>query len=385
MPPIIASPRGAATATFLAFGIALGLWSGALPTVARTAGVGPLGLGIVITILTGAYILAMAAGGAVLVRMSTRRLVLLSGPALAIVLVAALMAPNPVLLGLLAGLLGAGFGIVDLAMNAEGTRVESDLGRPILASLHAAASFGMACGAITGSLTAHALGPWSAGGIGAAALAFGLVLVRRCTPERPPAAARDGSGGSGLVIAAPLVAIGIVVGISIAGETAAHMWSGRLLEEQAPALAAYAGLGAAFFAAFQSMIRFAGDRLRRLAGDRTLLAGSMVVAASGFLVIAAFGSFAGSILGFALVGAGTALIVPCSFALAVAHAPAAAAAALSTVSLIAGLPRLAAPYAFGEIAARASIGTAFGLAGAVFLMALGVVAAIGRSKRAGIA
>jgi predicted MFS family arabinose efflux permease len=45
-------------------------------------------------------------------------------------------------------------GVVDVLMNAEGARIERALGRPILARLHAAASTGMALGAILGSLIA---------------------------------------------------------------------------------------------------------------------------------------------------------------------------------------------------------------------------------------
>ena len=43
-------------------------------------------------------------------------------------------------------------------MNAEGARVERDLGRPILAGLHGGASIGIALGAIAGSLIAVNIG-----------------------------------------------------------------------------------------------------------------------------------------------------------------------------------------------------------------------------------
>jgi hypothetical protein len=58
-------------------------------------------------------------------------------------------------------LMAAGFlgGVVDVSMNAEGARIERQLGRPITARLHAAGSAGMAIGAILGSLIAAGRAP----------------------------------------------------------------------------------------------------------------------------------------------------------------------------------------------------------------------------------
>ena len=63
-------------------------------------------------------------------------------------------------------------------MNAEGARIERRRGKPILARLHAAASFGMAIGAILGSLIVASAAPWASGliaaiGLATAGLAYG--------------------------------------------------------------------------------------------------------------------------------------------------------------------------------------------------------------------
>ena len=57
--------------------------------------------------------------------------------------------------------------------------------------------------------------------------------------------------------------LGLAVGVSIVCETSALAWAALLLRKTAPSLAAYAGLGAAFFAGCQSAMRFQIDRLRR--------------------------------------------------------------------------------------------------------------------------
>ena len=76
---------------------------------------------------------------------------------------------------IVSGILG---GVVDVTMNAEGARIERRLGKPILARLHAAASFGMAIGAILGSLIVASAAPWASGfvaaiGLATAGLAYG--------------------------------------------------------------------------------------------------------------------------------------------------------------------------------------------------------------------
>ena len=64
--------------------------------------------------------------------------------------------------------------------------------------------------------------------------------------------------------------LGIAAGLIIAAETAALLWSAKLLNDIAPSLAAIAGLGAAFFGLCNAAVRFPGDRMRSLLGERTL-------------------------------------------------------------------------------------------------------------------
>src|SRR5438045_390543 len=98
-------------ATFLAFGIATGLWSGALPEVARQANVTPRLLGAALTFFMLAYIVSMSAGGWLARRASLRRILIVGLPLQGLALAALLQAPSPQLFftafaafGLVAGL-----------------------------------------------------------------------------------------------------------------------------------------------------------------------------------------------------------------------------------------------------------------------------------------
>lgn len=361
------SPRAVVTAVFFAFAIGLGLWAGSIPALMRQTGLDVAGLGLALTLHTATYISAMAGGGQLARRVAPRRLMLAALAANVPGFAAVFTAGSPVVLMAALTAVGLSAGLLDLAMNAEGTAVERDLGRPVLLGMHAAGSAAFAIGALAGSLIAVHGGPrWCALLVLAVALPVGLALhrlgPRAHAPVAPLAVPRRGGAQHGVV------AIGIVLGLTIAAEMAAQMWSARFLERQAAELAAYAGAGAAFFAGFQAVVRLLGDALRRHLGDRRVVMASLAVAALGFVTVVSSAWFVQSLVGFALVGLGTACVVPCCFALIARRAADRAAAALGLASLVAGAIRLPSPVLLGSVAALTSEAHAFaGVAGGLLI------------------
>ena len=366
------SPRAVVTAVFFAFAIGLGLWAGAIPVLVRQTGTDAAGLGIALTLHAGAYIAAMAGGGQLARRIAPRRLMLAALLANVATFAALFNAGSTLALTLALMAVGLSAGLLDLAMNTEGTALERELGRPVLLSMHAAASAAFAVGALAGSLLATGAGArWCALAVGLVSLPVGVALRRlgpRAMAPVPPLAVptRRGFGvGRGVVL------LGIVLGVTIGAEMSAQMWSARFLERQAADLAAFAGAGAAFFAGFQALIRLFGDALRRRLGDPRVITLSLLIAAVGFGTVALSNAFALSLLGFALVGLGTACVVPCCFALVARQAADRAAGALGVASLVAGLIRLPTPLYLGYVAAAFSDSVAFaGVAFALLLAAL---------------
>lgn len=240
---------------FLAFGVGIGLWGGASGAILTRAGVDPAAFGIMLTAYTAVYLAAMSSGGALAHRFGVATVLGVASLLFGAVLCGLLNASSRVAVAAL--LIPSGFigGVVDVIMNAEGARIERQLGRPILARLHAAASVGMACGAILGSLIAASRASWAAGPIAAAVMAAAGLAYGRAARADAPAQnpARSGPGQRGLSFAPALIGLGVVLGVSIAGETAALVWSSLLLRHEAPALAAVAGLGAGFFALCQAI------------------------------------------------------------------------------------------------------------------------------------
>jgi MFS family permease len=373
------APRAAILAVYAGFGAGVGAWAGAIPAVTRASGVSATGLGIGLTTFTIAYVIAMSLGARLATSCSNRAALLailpLTGVATVLLLLSA--APWALFLGLIA--FGAILGLLDLFMNAEASAIESDMRRPIFAAFHGAASTGMPVYAIVSSFVSAEVGPWLSGLLSGllAGLPMGLAwfLVRRAIPARK-LALRASGGARTIANRLPLVIMGLAAGLIIAGETAAIMWSARLLDEQAPDLAAVAGLGAAFFGLCNAALRYPGDRLRRLFGDIPLMLGSLLVAIAGFTLLGLSHGFLVSVLAFAIVGFGTALLIPCLFALAAAYMPGNRAAGIGFVGLVAGVPRTLAPWFFGWVATTFSTSFAFGLCAVILTLAMVLIVAL---------
>jgi MFS family permease len=384
-PAALRAAHRTTTAVFFAFAVGIGLWAGAIPVLMRRTGIDAAGLGLALALNSGAYIGGMILSGRLTQRFELRRLMaaLLLAHGLAFFAIFGASSPWALTLGMVA--VGLCAGALDLAMNTEATTLERELGRPVMTRMHAAASAGFALSAIAGSLLSTAVGAPPLAWLGLAVVVAVWWAVRRLGPraaptlpamssavEAPaPSAAASPSPAAGRRRAHPVLLFGTVLGLSTMAEVTAQMWSAKFLAEQAADLAALAGAGAALFAGCQSVVRLFGDRLRQRWDDRRIIVASLGLAAAGFAVVALAQGFAGGVAGFALVGLGTACVVPCCFALVSHAAPERSGAALAQASLVSGLIRLPAPLLIGQVVAHLSDNVAF--FGIAVALALGML------------
>lgn len=374
------SQRSAVTLVFFTFGTAIGAMAGSMPSVMRNAGMSSELLGLGLTVSTITTVAAMSVGGRIARYASNRAVLLVVLPIFAISLFAYLIAGSPLWFFLAVLPMGFCFGLTDLFMNAEAVALEHDVRRPIFMAFHGAVSAGVAIMAILASYLSTILGTWSTGAVAAALFGMSVALVYLRITPRPTS-----KGSSARLVSLPnklpLTVLGVAAGLIIAAETTALLWSAKLLDEQAPALAAIAGLGAAFFGLCNSAIRFPGDALRATLGDMRLMIASLVVSILGFVALGLSSRFAGSVAAFAAVGLGLALLIPCIFSMAARLVPDNRAGALSFVSLLTAIPRCTAPSLFGLIAAGLGISFAFGLVAVALAAALGLMLTFGRWAR----
>jgi predicted MFS family arabinose efflux permease len=366
------TPRAAIMMIFAAFGAAVGCWAGAIPQVISAAGIDSFDLGLGFTLSSLAGVSAMAFGGMIGRRFSNRIVMLGVLPVLALNLILLLVATSFWLFFASLIAFGAILGFLDMAMNAEASAIEHDLRRPIFTTFHGGVSIAIAFFAVVSSFTSAMAGTFFTSMLGVAVLGVAWLMVYQSVPARAVTAGRAG-GLSHLPSILPLVIIGLAVGLSIAAETSTLFWSAKLLNDQAPELAAIAGLGAAFYGVCNAIVRFHGDRLRARYGEVPLMLASLALAAAGFVVLGLSLSFAVNVVAFAGVGFGLAILCPCLFNMAASQVLANRSAGLSFAGLIAGPPRILAPWIFGWVATSQSTSFAFGLCAVLMVVAFGLI------------
>ena len=328
--------RLAMTCVFVANGLAFGAWAGNLPRLRGQAGLDDASRGVLLFCGSVGSLLAMQVVGRVAGRIGTARVSWISAVALAAVLpLPALLPGGPLLLasGLL---LGAVLGSLDVSMNAHAAEVERGWGAPTMSSFHAGWSLGELAGAAAAGLLAGA-GASLFLALGLCGLASALcgfaAFFMPDAPCRPPGQAGFAWPSRAMLRLCALAAM------SFAIEGSAADWSGVYLRTELGASDALASMGLAAFAAAMVAGRLCGDlAVRRLGPARVVWWGS-AVAGLGLLGAAASPNAMGAAAGFALVGIGTANIIPVLFSAAGRSGPAGVAmAATAGYGALMGVP-----------------------------------------------
>src|SRR5437763_10579825 len=183
--------HAALAVAFVCFGIVDGTWAARLPAVKHRLHLdsGRLGIAIFAVSLTATAMLPVA--GWIASRRGSRGPIGFGLLVMAGGLTVVAFSPSLAVLVPSACLLGAGFGITDVAANAHGVAVEQRLGRPVLSALPGAGNFGL----LAGSGIAAGV---AAAGIGVRghfpAVAIGVVVVALLVTPRLLPSADDVAG-----------------------------------------------------------------------------------------------------------------------------------------------------------------------------------------------
>jgi MFS family permease len=355
---------------FFVLGVAVGSWVARIPEIQAALHLGDGELGLALLMSAFGAMIAMPTAGRVAPRVGTRRLAW--GAALAMCAILPLIPLSGRTSALMAALAayGAATGVLGVAINALALHVEELVGRPILSSFHGLFSLGGLVGAAgAAALIALGIGPVASLAGTAAVLAAALLVAIPHLSEAlpgPPARGRTG-------LRRDLLVLGGLAFLGFVGEGSMADWSAVYLRQSLRAPASVAALGFAAYSLGMTSARFLGDRLSRTFSDGAMLRGGAGLAASGLIAALALRHPAAAILGFGLVGAGLANVVPVLFR-AAARAPGVGpVAGIATASTIGYLGFLAGPPVIGGVADLASLPIALCLVAA----GIAIVAACG--------
>ena len=343
------SPRTAITLTFIAFGAMVGSQVGTIPVIKAQTGADAFVFGILASLSTLGTIFAMSLGGWINRHFDHRSVLLFIMPVAFAAFTYGLTAHSIFAFGLSFIALSLCTGTMDLFMNAEASVVEHDLAKPIFSSFHGAVLYSIGAFGLIGGYIAASWGPLWATLPAFPFVAAAIYAVHAAIPHRSVTRAHGAAAPSPLPKKI-LILIGIIIGLDVAAELTCVQWSGQMLNALQPQLAAYSGLGVAFYGFCNGSMRMIGDFLRARFDDLHLVAASFAVGLIGFVILATGPGFAVSIVAFAVAGVGLGLIFPCLFSVAARLAPESRAAALGLVSGVSGPPRVLLPLLLGFIA-----------------------------------
>ena len=217
---------------------------------------------------------------------------------------------------LVAGLFVIGFlwGFLDVLENGFGAQLEHTYGRPLINGLHGFWSLGAFVGSlIAGGAALVGLSPLIQFVATGVVIAAASVWMQRGLGGM--AAVSDASSGFGVVALTSTLAA--LVGMCFAGviaEGGTSDWSALFLRELSHASPGVAAAGFSGFTIAATAVRFRADLLTARIGRLRVVRIGAIVAAGGLLVAIAFPVLPLAITGFAMVGVGTAVLLPVTFA-----------------------------------------------------------------------
>ncbi|MGB7975989.1 MAG: hypothetical protein WCF81_16960 [Roseiarcus sp.] len=241
-----------------------------------------------------------------------------------------------------------------------------------MSSFHAAFSLGGAAGALFGGWLGATTGT-ALSLLGPALLSSLLVAVAF------PCLIREGHGVHGAGFALPnrrLLPLAALAFVLMATEGSVGDWSGTYLARSGVDPDATAAAYAAFSLLMISG-RIVGDRIVGVAEPRATVCCGALLAEAGLAISAAWPGLAGGVIGFGLVGAGLANVVPVLFSVAgrTGSSPAVGVASAATAGY-AGL--LIGPVVIGAVASTVDLRSTI-----VMLAGVALIAAAFASSRAG--
>ncbi|URN99786.1 MFS transporter [Leclercia adecarboxylata] len=361
--------RLATRIVFFIAGYVTATWAVLVPYAKANTGVNEATLGSLLLCLGMGALIAMPLTGVLTSRYGCRRVIV---TALAIVVLTTpllAMIPDPRLLAAALLLFGVGVGVTDCAMNIQAIIVERDAPAPVMSGFHGMYSVGgiAGAGAMTLLLT-----------LGASALVACLMIIlsvilmlaaslKGLLPWAHPA-----SGPAFAVPRGVVLLIGLICFAVFLAEGTVLDWSAVFLTEVRGVPESLGGLGFTCFSIAMTLFRLTGDKLIARTGPLRAVVGGAIVAAAGFALVTFVPQWELSLLGYVLVGAGCANIVPVMFSAVGRQTRMPQAVAVPAITTLGYLGVLAGPAIIGYVAHATSLTQAF----RVIMVLMLVVAAL---------
>ena len=348
----------AVASLFLVLGFNFGTWASRIPALKAQLDLSAAEVGVLLLASGLGAVFSFPVTATLLHKIGARRLCLLAGGLLPLVLMALALAPTfPLALAVMA-LEGVVVACLNVAMNSQGVQVELAGKQAIMSRLHAVFSLG----GLLAALCATAITTQSDSLVlhfaVSALLMWGLVISAAPYLLREPMALAA-SVKTGRRFAIPTGAalwLGFIAFCGTVVEGSMSDWSALYLKEMAGASAQLAPFGIACVSGAMLLARWFGDAWRTRWGAERMLISGGILAGVGLSLALLLGGIVPALLGFALVGLGVAAVSPCVYA----NAAKEGAVALAAVTTMGSVGALMGPPVIGFVAHASNL--AWGMA-----------------------
>jgi len=348
--------RRATRLLFAALGIAAGGWGAHVPSIKTRYGLDESSLSLVLLAAALGAVAALFIAGRLVSRLGVRRCAFVSSLGLGLALAAALHAPGWTALLALMLVLGASMSVFDVAINAEGTVIESLGGRAVMGHLHAFFSVGgmVGAGVASGLFAIGLAAPLQMALFGAAAPLLAGLAAPRLLAEHPTAS-QTGLGYRLPLLRGLVWLVGLLTLAGMVAEGAIYDWCVLYLAQELRWPPALAALGFAVFSGAMAAARFGVDAMRmRWPEGRVLGAGAALAGVAMALLLWIANPWV-ALVGYALVGIGLAPVVPILYTAATRIPGVSRASGIAAVSAIGYAGFMIGPPLIGALAHASSL------------------------------
>ncbi len=352
-----APARLATRLTFLTAGFAMACCAPLFPFIKDNVGADETQFGLLLLCFGLGSIIAMPLTGFVATLHGPRSMVLLGGFGLVVFLPTLTIAETPFILGSFLFLFGASLGTIDVAMNIHGVAVEAEEKRSLMSSFHAQFSIGGLFGAGLMTLLLSVGVPLVlTAAIGATLALLAMLLT---IPRLLHVKVADQSTfvfPHGIVLL-----LGLLAAIAFLVEGAVLDWGALLVIERQLTAPQSAGVGYILFSAAMVIARLTGDLIVAALGELWVLILGGIVTILGIATVLLTTLPLVALVGFVLIGLGSANLVPIFFSVAGRQTVMPASLAIASITTIAYSGVLVGPVMIGFAADLTSLPIAFWL------------------------
>ncbi len=366
--------RIATALCFFALGFSTAAWAPLIPLVSQRLNLSHSDFGVLLLGAGVGSMIAMPLAGRLAHRFGCRPVIATILAAFVFILPALALSPSKAVLAGALFAFGSSAGALGVSVNLQAIKLESQQRKSMMSLFHGICSLGGLAG-VLGMTSMLGLGlavPFSVLVISLSIVLVMILAVPFCLKAEAPAATTETEGANKAEEAKhrpsfAILCMGLICFIAFLSEGAAMDWSGIYLNTEFKVPASQAGLAYSSFAALMVAGRLSGHLIIRFLGEKKTILYSAALAGLGLLTVVFAPVWYVALIGYAILGLGSANIVPLMFSRAGRQPNLPKHIALSYVSIFAYTGSLLGPALVGFGSEVVGLGQVF------FVIALGLI------------